>query len=474
MLLLSLSLSNLLSPHLRVLQDHLNSDSFSMNDDTSNNMNANVNINVNVNVNAHSNNNNNNNNRRYAENNRSDSPIFGSTPKAGPNRGGNPMFIDDDVMYKRGIETKSDVDFSASEPLDSSSPDGAGDVKAYKEKVQRVSKALQKQQEEHKAQLLHIETISMMTKYQLVFIKMETCLMRLGNIVKAREITNLSSGFKAILAFRNYKVMLAKYRANMILNVFTTTMRQFYRTLNRRRKKNLEFALRKLQSVPRRAVLEREIKNRIESEYTAVVLKKEQEYMALTRRLEELNTKLQHHQTKEGELAVKIKNRDKQIAALENELANSTNNNKEARKAAAAGEAAADPSEVRMLENHLKELEAENAELKDKLSLTEINVSTFIKEMSELLDSHELSTNACSEDNNNSLNNSNNVNYELNDIDDEFIENVQAKTKEKGPTTYKGGSSQHNLQHFRDAKACLLYTSPSPRDGLLSRMPSSA
>ena len=27
---------------------------------------------------------------------------------------------------------------------------------------------------------------------------------------------------------------------------------------------------------------------------------------------------------------------------------------------------------------------------------------------------------------------------------------------------------------FTDARTCLLYTSPSPRDGLLSRMPSSA
>ena len=27
---------------------------------------------------------------------------------------------------------------------------------------------------------------------------------------------------------------------------------------------------------------------------------------------------------------------------------------------------------------------------------------------------------------------------------------------------------------YEEAKACLLYTSPSPRDGLLSRMPSSA
>ena len=32
-----------------------------------------------------------------------------------------------------------------------------------------------------------------------------------------------------------------------------------------------------------------------------------------------------------------------------------------------------------------------------------------------------------------------------------------------------------NFDHeFDEAKSCLLYTSPSPRDGLLSRMPSSA
>ena len=33
---------------------------------------------------------------------------------------------------------------------------------------------------------------------------------------------------------------------------------------------------------------------------------------------------------------------------------------------------------------------------------------------------------------------------------------------------------QYGLSVFEGLKACLLYTSPSPRDGLLSRMPSSA
>ena len=32
----------------------------------------------------------------------------------------------------------------------------------------------------------------------------------------------------------------------------------------------------------------------------------------------------------------------------------------------------------------------------------------------------------------------------------------------------------YEIQDLRDGEGCLLYTSPSPRDGLLSRMPSSA
>ena len=35
-------------------------------------------------------------------------------------------------------------------------------------------------------------------------------------------------------------------------------------------------------------------------------------------------------------------------------------------------------------------------------------------------------------------------------------------------------NTQTNRAYLRDYQACLLYTSPSPRDGLLSRMPSPA
>ena len=37
-----------------------------------------------------------------------------------------------------------------------------------------------------------------------------------------------------------------------------------------------------------------------------------------------------------------------------------------------------------------------------------------------------------------------------------------------------GKSDDYNMEAWLQSKICLLYTSPSPRDGLLSRMPSSA
>ena len=47
-------------------------------------------------------------------------------------------------------------------------------------------------------------------------------------------------------------------------------------------------------------------------------------------------------------------------------------------------------------------------------------------------------------------------------------DNLMARTQERG-----GNVGADKAGDARD-KICLLYTSPSPRDGLLSRMPSSA
>ena len=61
-------------------------------------------------------------------------------------------------------------------------------------------------------------------------------------------------------------------------------------------------------------------------------------------------------------------------------------------------------------------------------------------------------------------------------IDSSVVSTLCAKTGRKTivlTMPIKQIKSQHDLS-LTHAKCCLLYTSPSPRDGLLSRMPSSA
>lgn len=56
-------------------------------------------------------------------------------------------------------------------------------------------------------------------------------------------------------------------------------------------------------------------------------------------------------------------------------------------------------SGTKQLEIKCRELEQENQELKEKLNSTEVNLSQFVKEMTEMLESHELSTNIGSDEN---------------------------------------------------------------------------
>ena len=58
-------------------------------------------------------------------------------------------------------------------------------------------------------------------------------------------------------------------------------------------------------------------------------------------------------------------------------------------------------------------------------------------------------------------------------MSDPKIEGLQLKPGFRGMAD-DTGSDQTMFKGVHWGKACLLYTSPSPRDGLLSRMPSSA
>lgn len=72
---------------------------------------------------------------------------------------------------------------------------------------------------------------------------------------------------------------------------------------------------------------------------------------------------------------------------------------------------------------------AENEELKERLNSAEFNVGNFIREMSDLLDSHELSTNVGSEENSALFNYQNN--YEGYDANEEYEYAAKLRDKTK-------------------------------------------
>ena len=55
-----------------------------------------------------------------------------------------------------------------------------------------------------------------------------------------------------------------------------------------------------------------------------------------------------------------------------------------------------------------------------------------------------------------------------------FAFTQKAAYEAKDRAIKKFNLEEDDLSYFRTLHSCLLYTSPSPRDGLLSRMPSSA
>jgi len=268
-------------------------------------------------------------------------------------------------------------------------------IAELKKKLKATTASLREQQDEHKNQLLHLETVSMMTKYQLVFIKMESSLIKVAHIVKNKESTHIAQAFHRILLHNKTTHELRKYKTQLIYHNVKDNTERMSRALANLYKGSLSRGFKAIYFTAETWKNERLLKNEKEKyakTFSEALANKDKEIASYIKKIEELNGQVAASRSKETDFASKLKHKEKQLAALELEKVDILKSKK-----SMSGDSTS--ISIKVLEERLRDLSSENDDLKDKLCSAESNVGTFIREMSELLDSHELSLNIGSDEN---------------------------------------------------------------------------
>ncbi|KAL4480447.1 hypothetical protein ABPG74_020963 [Tetrahymena malaccensis] len=273
--------------------------------------------------------------------------------------------------------------------------------------IKQIEKMIKKQEEQHKQQLIHVETVGIMTKYQLVFIKLETMLTKIANMIKKREWLHKLNAFKDIQQHSYIKKQNNQLKSKLIFRILEKKVGSIQFALQKIINKQLNQSFKKIIFVNNLKEYEQKIKlehEKFKKEFVVTLNKKDQELSNINKKNEESNQLVFQLKNKEIELITKIKGKDQQIQMLQRQLASLNalpNPNPQANTKK-------DPQQLvtyKLLEQKVREAEQENIELKEKLSQAENSVAGFMREMGDMLDSHEMSTNIVSDDNV-SLNNS--------------------------------------------------------------------
>ena len=84
--------------------------------------------------------------------------------------------------------------------------------------ITKLAENISEKEKDHRSQILHIETITMMAKYQLIYIKMENFWKKLERVFKLRKLSDIEDGFYAIKTKAIRKKENTKYVAYIYSN----------------------------------------------------------------------------------------------------------------------------------------------------------------------------------------------------------------------------------------------------------------
>jgi len=269
-------------------------------------------------------------------------------------------------------------------------------VKSLAEQLQKQKVSLKQQQEEHRATMLHTETLSMMTKYQLVFVKLESSLLRISKTNQYKEHSRLKKGFQAFHMNKLSKKVSEKYSAQLIFQDFRVSLRNLKRISERRSATTQQTFFHRWQ----RQIL-------VEKVSTAISVKYTNKYQEIQKSIAQKNGEIDRlrNDSKQSEVTLKAlmkKEEDyhiriRELEGNEESLQKVITEQQETiqlqqrnpGRGAGSIERDEDQAGHASVRSQAKELQIENQDLKQRLSATEVQVAFFINEMSDLLDAHE-------------------------------------------------------------------------------------
>lgn len=267
--------------------------------------------------------------------------------------------------------------------------------KLYDEQIVPKHTELKQLDEAHKTKMSHIETVTMMSKYQFVFLQLDRCL-RLWSKAIQRQIDpklRLQHAFNSFkqnsLVFRDSK----RYTRHLLVRAVQSKLVKIDTSLKARKTVLLQQSLHKwslaaksINQVEREEANLKEVQTDMQKEETAIKMisiehqNNQVEYSQIEQELRKEQTKAEKVQ-REIEKAKKEKEIRKQKEKEQTEEVPQPEVNLES-----------DPildEDISRLQSKIDRLKEDNNSLKLKISNTNSGISSYISEMSTLLESEE-------------------------------------------------------------------------------------
>eukprot|EP00347_Sterkiella_histriomuscorum_P017905 403347531 len=250
-------------------------------------------------------------------------------------------------------------------------------------------------EEEHKQNLLHIETLNMMTKYQLVFVKLETLMHKILQNIDARKKMRIKKAFQAFRfnsQGQRQQEKKLQQKKRLVLLKFQNTLTNFCEAMQRyTNRAHVQAAFREMK-LRYEAYKQEEV---IKQKNRKKVQELQQELVLTIKKLESVNGKQIEIESEFENTKRKISDQQRYMKELEDrgihlnneyiQLLERQNSGSQERVNVQGLE-----EKIYGLETQISEFESDNRSLKDRLDGTNTHVGSFIREMSSFLDTHEI------------------------------------------------------------------------------------